>query len=140
MSRIINTESAGKQRNKLIKAIVISIRELMKQGAIDDTTKDLAAFISRGLLAIHATIEQSVGPWEKRGYWVKADKFRLEWAWTKDVGEDMVKAVLDEDWAGVAAFAAVVGEKFSNIEVSERHRMGKPWVGAYQLLMGENRQ
>jgi len=140
VSRIINTESAGKQRNKLIKAIVISIRELMKQGAIDDTTKDLAAFISRGLLAIHATIEQSVGPWEKRGYWVKADKFRLEWAWTKDVGEDMVKAVLDEDWASVAAFAAVVGEKFSNIEVSERHRMGKPWVGAYQLLMGENRQ
>jgi hypothetical protein len=62
----------------------------------------------------------------------------LEWAWTKNVGEEMVEAVLDEDWPSVAAFAAVVGEKFSNIEVSERHRMGKPWVGAYKLLLKEN--
>ena len=137
MTRIINTESAGKSRNKLLKAIVISIRELMKQNGITTETKDLAAFISRGLIAVHETIEQSVTPWEKRGYWVKADKFRLEWAWTKEIGETMTAAVLDENWATVASCAATVGEKLKNIEVSEKHRMGKPWVGAWKLLQEE---
>lgn len=140
MSRIINTETAGKERNKLLKAIVISIRELMKQSGVTKETKDIAAFISRGLLAVHATIEHSVAPWEKRGYWVKADKFRMEWAWTKDVGDSMLAAVLSEDWAVVAASAANVGERLKNIEVSERHRMGKPWVGAWALLQEEQRK
>jgi hypothetical protein len=140
VSRIINTQSVGKERNQLLKAIVISIRELMKQSGVNENTRDLSAFISRALLAVHATVERSVGPWEKRGYWVKADKFRLEWAWTKTVGEEMVEAVLNEDWGIIAAHVAAVGERLKNIEVSERHRMGKPWVGAWQLLLDEQKE
>jgi len=137
VSRIIQTESVGNERNKLLKAIVISIRELMKQQAIDENTKDLAAFISRALLAVHDTVERTVLPWEKRGYWVKADKFRLEWGWTKEIGEKMVEATIQEDWAQVAMYAAKVGGKLNTIKVSERHRMGKPWVGAWKLLFNE---
>ncbi len=84
VSRIIQTEGVGKERNRLLKAIVISIRELMKQNVVDSNTRDLAAFISNALLAVHDTVERTVAPWEKRDYWVKADKFRMEWAWTKD--------------------------------------------------------
>ena len=139
MSRIIQTESVGSERNKLLKAVVISIRELMKQQRVDETTKDLAAFISRALLAVHGTIERTVAPWEKRGYWVKADKFRLEWAWTKEIGDEMVAATRQQDWAQVAMLSATVGGKLSQIKVSERHRMGKPWVGAWKLLLDESK-
>ena len=97
MSRIISTDNVGTERNRLLKAIVISIRELMKQSTVDATTKDLAAFISNALLAVHETVERSVIPWEKRDYWVKADKFRLEWAWTKEIGDEMLAATLDQD-------------------------------------------
>ena len=137
MSRIIHTNNVGTERNRLLKAIVIAIRELMKQPSVDSTTKDLAAFISSALLAVHETIERSVTPWEKRDYWVKADKFRLEWAWTKDIGEEMLEATLEEQWAKVALLSATVGQKLQNIMVSDRHRMGKPWVGAWELMISE---
>jgi hypothetical protein len=137
VSRIIHTNNVGTERNRLLKAIVIAIRELMKQTSVDSTTKDLAAFISSALLAVHETIERSVTPWEKRDYWVKADKFRLEWAWTKDIGEEMLEATLEEQWAQVALLSATVGQKLQNIMVSDRHRMGKPWVGAWELMISE---
>ena len=110
----------------------------MKQQTIDTNTKDLAAFIGVALQAVHDTVERSVGPWEKRGYWVKADKFRLEWGWTKTLGDDFVTAVLEDDWAKIAQLSAVVGEKLSQVQVSDRHRMGKPWVGAWKKMKASN--
>ena len=139
MSKIIQTDSVGKQRNRLLKAIVISIRELMKQGVVNSTTRDLSAFISNALLAVYDTVERSVAPWEKRDYWVKADKFRMEWSWTKDLGNRMLAATREEDWGNVALLAAEVGQRLSSIEVSDRHRMGKPWVGAWDLMKREQR-
>ena len=76
MSRVINPESAGKDRTRLTKAIVLALRELAKQKDVTAETKDLAAFISLALKTISEGIDASVLAWEKRDYWVKADKFR----------------------------------------------------------------
>ena len=135
MSRIIHTENIGTERNRLLKAIVISLRELVKQQTINSQTKDLAAFISSALLAVHDTVERSVQPWEKRDYWVKADKFRMEWAWTKKLGDQFLEATRDQDWGTIALLSAQVGQKLENVAVSDRHRMGKPWVGAWDLMI-----
>ncbi len=134
MSRVINPDSAGKERSHLTKSIVIALRALAKQTEVDEETCDLAAFIALALLRIDATIELSVQAWEKRGYWVKADKFRMEWMWTKPMGEQMRTAVLGEDWGTVAMISAQVGQKLAKIKVPERHRLGTPWVGAYSIL------
>lgn len=134
MSRIINVDDVGKERTRLIKGILIAIRELMKQSTVDSTTKDLAAFISNALIAVHETVERSVIPWEKRDYWVKADRFRLEWAWTKQLGEEMLQATMDQDWPTVAMLSVSVGQKLQKFTVSDRHRMGKPWEGAWDLM------
>ncbi len=139
MSRIIQTDSVGKRRTQLLKAIVLSIRELMKQTSVNSDTRDLAAFISNALLAVHSTVEESTIPWEKRGYWVKADKFRLEWEWTKRIGEEMLEATKEEDWPAVAMLSATVGQQLSSVQVSDRHRMGKPWVGAWDLMKKDER-
>ena len=135
MSRIIHTENIGTERNRLLKAIVISLRELVKQKTINSQTKDLAAFISNALLAVHDTVERSVQPWEKRDYWVKADKFRMEWAWTKELGDQFLDATKEQDWGTIAILSAQIGQRLENIVVSERHRMGKPWVGAWDLMI-----
>jgi len=135
VSRVIQTDGVGKQRNRLLRAIVISIRELMKQTKPDQKTRDLAAFISTALLAVDETIERTVVPWEKRNYWVKADNFRQEWAWVKPHGEQMRDAALEEDWAAVAGLAATIGAKLAKIKVSDNHRMGTPWVGAWDKLI-----
>jgi len=132
LSRIIKTESAGKDRSRRSKEIVLAIRELMKQTSPDDTTRDLAAFITLSLEEIAQTIDLSVAAWEKRDYWVKADRFRMEWSWVGPQGSAMRQALATDDWAKVAQTSIAVAQKFNNIKIAAHHRLGTPWVGAWE--------
>jgi hypothetical protein len=135
MSRVINPDGVGKDRTRLVKGTVLAMRELMRQTQPDDTSRDLAAFIALALLEIAATIDVSVEAWEKKGYWVKADRFRMEWDWSGRYGEQMRQAVLKDDWAGVAMVSVQVAGKLMNTKIPEHHRLGTPWVGAYRKMM-----
>ena len=137
MGRLINPESAGKERTQLSKAIVLAVRELAKQTDITNETRDLAAFIALALKNISEGIDVSVAAWEKRGYWVKADRFRMEWLWTGQVAEKMRTAIFNEDWGTIAMLMPQIAQKFSKIIVSENHRLGKPWTGAFGQLNGK---
>jgi len=137
LGRIINPESAGKERTQLTKAIVLAVRELAKQREVTDETKDLAAFIALALKSISEGIDVSVAAWEKRDYWVKADKFRMEWMWTGQVADKMKVAIFTGDWGTIAMLMPQIAQKFSKIMVSNNHRLGKPWVGAYVRLFSE---
>ena len=132
MSRVYNPDSAGKERNRLVRSVVLALRELMKQQAADETTRDLAAFIALALVEINSTIEASVEAWEKRGYWVKADKFRLEWEWTGKLGKTIGDALRAEDWGTMAVKSAEVAQKLGKVTIPEHHRLGTPWVGAWK--------
>jgi hypothetical protein len=138
LARIIKTGSAGKNRLLLEKGIVIAIRELAKQTSTDKTTNDLVAFIAISLIAIGDTIDESVVAWEKRGYWVKADKYRMEWSWTTRMGEDLKNAAINDDWGKVAQITAQVAQKMSKVNVSPRNRLGTPWVGSWERLIRPN--
>jgi hypothetical protein len=137
LGRVINPETAGKERSRLTKAVVLAIRELMHQSKPDDTTRDLAAFISLALDAVASTIDSSVVAWEKRGYWVKADRFRMDWAWSSRLAGDMRLAVLTDDWQKVAQTVAQVAERLNGVHVPRNHRMGTPWEGAYRKIKGD---
>lgn len=134
MSRVINPNAAGKERTRLTKAIVIAIRELAKQTEPSDASRDMAAFIALALQTIADGIDVSVAAWEKRDYWVKADRFRMEWAWAGQIGEKMKTAVFEDDWASIAILSAQIAQKLHKVKVSEKHRMGTPWVGAWEEL------
>ncbi len=135
MSRVYNPDSAGKERNQLTRSIVLALRELMKQQGTDELTKDLAAYVALALDEVNGTIEASVSAWEKRGYWVKADKFRLEWEWTSGYAKTMADALKKDDWATVAITSAKIAVKLNKITVPEHNRLGTPWVGSWKKLM-----
>ena len=134
MSRVINPEGTGKERTQLSRSVVLALRELAKQPEINQNTRDLAAYIALALQAIAKTIDSSVEAWEKRGYWLKADRFRLDWAWAERLGKQMQQALLNDDWQTVALTAGQVAEKLHTVEVPQRHRLGAPWVGAWERL------
>lgn len=138
MSRVYNPDSAGKERNILTRGVVLALRELMKQQGTDELTKDLAAFVALSLNEINATIEASVGAWEKRGYWVKADKFRLEWEWAGQYSKVIADALLKDNWATVAMTSAKIAQKLGKVTVPVRHRLGTPWVGAWKKLKSDH--
>ena len=135
MGRVINLEGAGKERNKLVKTIVLAMRELMRQPAPDEHSRDLAAYIATSLLEINETVEAAVGAWEKKGHWVKADRFRMDWQWSGRLGNTMREAVLKEDWGTVAMTAAQVAERLKDVDVPKRHGLGEPWMGARKKLV-----
>lgn len=137
MGRLINPDSAGKERTQLTKGIVLAIRELAKQTEPGPEFRDLAAFISLALARISAGIDVSVAAWEKRDYWVKADKFRMEWQWSGHYAGKMKTALLTEDWAEVALVMTQVAQKLAKVQVPARHRLGRPWVGAWKELSGK---
>jgi hypothetical protein len=134
LSKIINVESSGKDRSRTIKAILFAMRELMIQVEPNDETRDIVAFISMCLDAVFKTVEPSLVAWEKRGYWVKADKFRLEWEWTEKSSCELRTALFADEWGKIANVVAQIGQKFVKVKMPMRNTMGKSWEGAWQVL------
>jgi hypothetical protein len=131
LSRIINVDSVGKGRIYQTKGIILAIRELALKKNLDDEVRDLAAFIAIALGNIHKSIEVTASAWEKRDYWVKADKFRLEWNWSGQLEERMKKAIREENWTDVALIATLTAQKLNKVTISPRNRIGRPWEGAW---------
>ena len=138
MGRFIKTGSASKDRILMEKGIILAIRELSQQSGMDSTTRDLLAYIALSLKAIGETIDESVAAWEKRGYWIKADRYRMEWNWTINWGEEMKQAILDEDWESVVTITAQLTQKLSKVKIAQKNRLGTPWIGSYVKLVSPN--
>jgi len=137
LSRIIKSESAGKERTQLTRGVVVALRELMKQKELNQETLDLLAFITLALESISATLDASVEAWEKRGYWLKADRFRRDWAWAGRLSARLRQALAAEDWPTASQVAAELLGQLNHIEVPQNHRLGKPWVGAWEKLRAD---
>ena len=134
MGRVINPNSPGKHRNQLVRGVVIALQELLSREETGEEARDLAAYIALSLGEIAATIEKTVEPWEKRGYWLKADRFRLDWDWADRLGKSLSEGLLGDDWDAAAQAAAQIMGKVHNVQVPIRHRLGTPWVGAWTRL------
>lgn len=134
MSRVINPDTAGKQRKLLQRGVIVALREMMKQQSQDELSRDMAAFIGLSLLEMFETVNVSVNAWEKRNYWVKADRYRMEWMWTMNLGQRICEAVLKEDWLTIATSMAEVAQKVMAVEIPKRHGIKEPWIGAWERL------
>lgn len=134
MSRIIQLNGTGKQRELLVRSIVLTLRELATSTEVSASTRDQAAYISLALQAIYDSIDLTVVAWEKRGYWLKADRFRMEWAWTGQTAEQLKQVLFLDDWAGVASACARISTRFDSTTLPKRTHLGTPWVGAWEKL------
>ena len=135
MSRVIQTDGVGKRRRRLLQMLGKALRELMVQTSPDARTLALAAYIAELLGAVAATIEETTVPWEKRGYWVKADRFRMEWRWAGQSKKAMEEAVLAQDWDEIARVAAQVFGHIGHVQIPKRVALPKGWESAYQRLL-----
>ena len=131
---IKQNESGTTYRNRLSKSIVLSIRKLMQKGQPDSESLDMAAFVVLALEKIEESVDSSATAWEKRDYWLKADRFRMEWSWTEERRKTLQEAVLGKEWSVIAPELILVAQHFNKVEVSDKNRLGKPWIGAWKVL------
>lgn len=137
MSRIVNPDGVGKQRDRLMKAVTLALRELAGRQQIDGGTKDLVAFMALALNEIHATIDVTCLAWEKRDYWLKADQFRREWGWAGRTAEKLERVVLGDDWTNLPVLMVELSKHLEKVNLPKRNTLGTPWVGAFAKLESE---
>lgn len=134
MSRVINPDGVGKQRTRLLKAVVLALRALATRSQVDDEARDLTAFIALALNEIHETIDVTCRAWEKRDYWLKADQFRREWGWAGQNAEKIERVVLGDQWQDLPPLMAGLSKHFDKVTLPKRNTLGTPWLGAYAQL------
>jgi hypothetical protein len=134
VSRILNSQSTGRERAQLTRAVVVAIRHLSRQPSFGDEARDLASFIVLALRTILKGIDTSAQAWEKRGYWVKADRFRMDWDWAEPLAAKLQRAIESGDEPSVASLVMQVAQRLNSVQVSANPRVGTPWIGAFARM------
>jgi hypothetical protein len=102
------------------------------QSPEDGELKDLLAFILLALESVVSSAQATAEAWEKRGYWLKADRFRAEWAWAEDGHGALAAALQTHDWeAARATVSRILAKTQLHDAVARRDRSRNPWEGAW---------
>jgi hypothetical protein len=134
MSRVINTSRPGKRRSQLRRTIAEALRHLMLKREIDEEVKDMTATLVLALRGIAETIEESTLAWEKRNYFLKADRFRRSWEWARVHADRLGELVVDDAWELLPQELAMLAPYFNDIRVVKFTRQPSAWQGNYRLL------
>jgi hypothetical protein len=137
MTQFKKTEDGSSIRNELLKALALSLRALAIKDEVDTESKDLIAFIILLLNRMTISIDTSVSAWEKRDYWVKADRFRLEWEWCTKQSSQLTDDLLGNNWNNIPNALSILSGKCSKIKLSAKILKTKPWIGAYEQFKKE---
>ena len=135
MSRVIATDSVGKRRRQLRRTIAEALRRMASKSTFDQESRDLAALIVFSLRRLEEGVEQTATAWEKRDYYLKADRFRMQWEWLEDTTYALESALLLGQWDKVPELMAGLFPKFADITVAKYTRSSDLWDGAYQRLV-----
>jgi hypothetical protein len=138
VGRLVRTDSPGAQRQRLRRTIAEALHRLMAKPELDAEARDLAALIVLSLREIGSGIEASATAWDRRHYYVKADRLRHEWEWVDRSAERMTRLIRAGDWARLPVVLAGLAPRFGDVHVARLTRSAKLWEGAYdRLLSGE---
>ena len=135
MSRIIATEGPGKIRSQHRRTIAEALRRLSMKQRMDDEVKDLVALIVLCLHRIADTNEQTTEAWEKRDYYLKADRFREEWRWVEPMADQLSAVIYEERWGQMPDVLVQLMPYFSDVTIKKMTRQPSLWQGAYEKFM-----
>lgn len=107
----------------------------MAKQEVDEEAKDLAALIVFSLREIEAGVQQTVAAWEKRDYYLKADRFLQKWLWVGPAADELERILRDRVWDGLPAALAGLLSHFSDITVNRMVRPEDLWRGCYRRLL-----
>jgi len=135
MSRVIHTNSPGTQRQRVRRTIAEVLRRLMEKNGFDDEARDLAALIVFSLRELSAGVDRSASAWEKRGYFLKADRFRRDWEWVDSAADELETLIRGEAWMRLPVILARLVPRFADVKVQRLTRSPAVWQNCYQRLL-----
>jgi len=137
MGRVINLSNPARRRNQSRRTIAEILRHLMLKRELDEEAKDMAATLVFALRSIAETIEGSTVAWEKRNYYLKADRFRRQWEWVPLFADRLQKLVVSDRWEQLPRELAMLAPYFQDVTITKLTRSPATWQASYRLLKRE---
>jgi hypothetical protein len=138
MSRIISTQKPGKIRHQHRRTVAEALRRLSQKPKLDDEAMDLAALIVFSLHGIADTVDQTIEAWEKRDYYMKAERFRQGWRWLNGITDELSAILHGGQWEQLPAVLARLTPHFGDIRIKQMTRRPTLWQGAYEKFKQED--
>lgn len=137
MSRVVNVENPGKRRNAARRSVAEILRYLSRKGQIDDEARDMSAALVFLLREIKATVDESAAAWEKRGYWMKVERFVRDFEWIPEMAANIDDVIRNGAWDLLPELLADLSPRFDDIPIKTMTRKPNAWRGAYRRLLAE---
>ncbi|MCC6904226.1 MAG: hypothetical protein IT326_00185 [Anaerolineae bacterium] len=137
MSRVVNLNSPGKLRSQVMRTAGEIMRRLSQKTTVDDEVRDMSAFLVYCFREIDEGVNESVQAWEKRDYWLKAERFRTKWSWAPGAARELEKIVLQEKWELLPALLVRLLPYFDEVTIARFTRNPSLWWGAHRRLLQE---
>jgi len=135
MSRVIHTESTGKERNRLMRSCAELLRHLSTKQTIDAEARDMIACLILSLREIERGIDESAAVWEKRDYWMKAEQLRQRWGWVSHAADQLEDLLRQEAWHRLPEHIVRLLPHFAEIKITRFTRESDLWDGCYERLL-----
>lgn len=136
MGRVIRTESGSTRRNRILGAMGLALRAAARTPAMEEPeVRDILAFLALGLTELRESVDETARAWEKREYWLKADRFRSEWAWAEAIDSRLGAALSRKDWPAAQACGMDLARKMADRRVRVRGTQSVPWRGAWNAWL-----
>lgn len=133
MGRVFRTETGARRRQRLMRSIASVLRLAAEHNPDEADQKDLLAYVGLALVEIVESVDQSASAWEKRGYWVKSDRFREEWRWAVDALAATRSALKEADEADMLAVFTSLLDPLNGVDPYKRVQDQPTWQGALQV-------
>lgn len=135
MGRVINTNNPTTERNRNRRLIAELLRRLVSKGSVDEETRDMAATIVLALVEIDAGVRQTVAAWEKRDYWMKAERFLRDWDWVRESAANLDDVIRHEAWDLLPGLLLELAPQFGDVQINRYTRNEDAWLGNYERLL-----
>ena len=135
MSRVIHVDNPGKRRNAARRSIAEILRYLSRKSEIDDEAKDMSAALVFLLTEVKATVDESAAAWEKRGYWMKVERFVRDFEWIPEVVANLDDVIRHNAWDLLPELLADLSPRFDDIKIKTLTRKPTEWRGNYSRLL-----
>jgi hypothetical protein len=113
------------------------LRRVGAKAEVDTDARDMFAALVYLLREIHHSVLTTVEAWEKRGYWMKADRFMRDWEWSAEMAANFEDIIRNDAWDLIPRLLAELVPHTAEVQVKNMTRSPKAWRGAYQKLLSE---
>jgi hypothetical protein len=115
-----------------------ALRAVSSQPAPGESdTREILAFLALALAQLQASVEETAVAWERRSYWVKADRFRRDWEWAPRLRSALDGALGEGDLDRAAACGIELAMALAASRVKPGRSVAGLWAGAWKAWLAE---